>query len=148
MIKRILLASFVILSIASCKKEHIPRAQLLANKAWKQTTYTVSPAIYDAGQYITDLYALMEDCEKDDYREFLLPNVYKQNRGQIHCQTYEAQELTGVWYLDATETILTISYNGVTNLNIQYLDENTLIYSYSLVLGSTNYVVTKTWVKQ
>jgi hypothetical protein len=58
---------FIILAmVVSCKKADPAPAPdpktMLMNKTWKITAITVSPA-YDS---TTDIYAGMDDCEKDD----------------------------------------------------------------------------------
>lgn len=118
----------------------------LTGKNFKMTAATIDPAIVG----VTDWYAQMEDCQKDNLYRFDTPNVYKEDEGATKCATNDPQTLTGTWTWNTDETILTtkigtdeaVSYTVITN------DGTTLKIKYTQDIQGTKYTVTGTYVKQ
>lgn len=109
------------------------------------TALTVDPAIFG----ITDYYAQMQDCEKDDLICFDTPNIYKEDEGAAKCNTNDPQTETDTWSWNATETIISVTMDSeTTSYNVITNDGTTLKVSYTENIQGTNYVMTATLVKQ
>lgn len=147
--KKLLLAAIVLFSLASCKKDNPTKTELLTNKDWKLTAATVDPGLNVGGTVITDYYAQMSACEKDNLLRFSAPNLVVVDEGATMCNTGDPQTQSGTWSFNSTETILTIAFGStVANCTVVKLEENTLAYSISELYNGINYTLTRTFTKQ
>lgn len=119
--------------------------QKLTGKNFKMTAATIEPAIFG----VTDFYAQMQDCEKDNLLRFDTPNIYKEDEGAAKCATNDPQTTTGTWVWNTDETILTTTTGSEsTSFNIITNDGTTLKVKTTENIQGTNYVITLTYVKQ
>ena len=131
-----------------CKKdkEEPSKTELLTNKNWIQTAYTVSPGVVVNGATVTDIYAQSQPCDRDDFIRFETPNVFKSDEGATKCTQTDPQTTTGTWTFNGDNTILTVTAQGSTSpqsLNVQELTDSSLRLSYTQAAG-TNPVITYT----
>jgi hypothetical protein len=83
------LLALLLLTLTGCKKENEEksRTELLTTASWILNAFTVNPAIdldFD-GDLDTDLYALMEACEKDDFQTFSTNGTLTVNDGNSNA---------------------------------------------------------------
>ncbi len=149
------------LTFTSCKKDKKEdpapvaktKTELITGKNWKVTAATIDPAIdlFGTGTPTTNLYAQLEDCNKDDLIRFDTPNAYKEDEGGTKCDATDPQTITGTWVFSADETKVTTNTasGGSTTFNITELTETTLkgtvVENFG---GPVNYTLTITHTKQ
>jgi hypothetical protein len=110
----------------SCSKdddvEQSPKTELLTKSAWKMNAYTVEPGFptFDNEGNITgstnDIFAMLEDCEKDDTHKFNTDKSLITDEGMMKCDSSDPQKTNGTWSLNADETSLTITEEGEPQL--------------------------------
>lgn len=141
-----LLPLFMFLAVVSCKKDdEQTTAELLTHSdGWILVAATVSPPIVDptTGISFTDIYATMDDCEKDDIVFLKSDGTYIQDEGAAKCDPSEPQTTTGTWSLDADGKTLTIDTETYTLVSVS---KSQLKISTQLDLGTgTTYALTLT----
>jgi hypothetical protein len=123
---RILIFSLFSLALlfSSCSKsdedEQSPKTELLTKSAWKMNAYTVEPGFptFDSEGNITgstnDIFAFLDDCEKDDTHKFNTDKSLTTDEGMTKCESSDPQKTNGTWSYNSDETILTITEDGET----------------------------------
>lgn len=123
--------TFTLLLFLSSCSENKSNSELILGD-WQVTALTVDPPQIENGVVITDLYAQMEDCDKDNYYSFNSNNTYKFDQGTIICDSLEPQNISGNWNFLNDETELQLIYQSDTILyTLIDLDEELLKMSYS-----------------
>jgi hypothetical protein len=105
---------------SACKKddEVITKTDLLTSGAWKATALTIDPAFptFDNEGNITgstnDLFAMMEDCSRDDIISFKADKTLIMDEGASKCDNADPQKNSGSWSFNSDETTLTITVDG------------------------------------
>lgn len=121
---------FLLLLFSSCTENKSNSELILGD--WQITALTVDPPQIENGVVITDLYAQMEDCDKDNYYSFLNNKTYKFDQGSIICDSLEPQNISGNWSFLNDETELQLIYQSDTLLyTLIDLDKELLKMSYS-----------------
>lgn len=126
----------------SKKKDETPapsKTDLLTDKNWVATAYTVSPGIvFPGGTTVTDIYAQSQPCDRDDFIRFEKPNVLKNDEGATKCSPTDPQTTTGTWVFNADQTIITVTQQGGApqSLNIMELTDTSLKCNYTLATGT------------
>lgn len=126
LMKTLSLTLLLAVAVASCKKDKASTIELLTNaRGWILVGYTVSPAFVDpiTGTSISDWYAQLETCEKDNLVFFQGDNVFITDEGATKCDPDDPQTDPGTWLLSADEKTVTIDGESYT---IEKLDKNTL----------------------
>lgn len=104
------------------------------NKKWEMKALTVVPAIdWDLdGKKDTDIFALMEGCEKDDVLILKDDKIVVRNAGKMRCDDEEAQEnQTGIWSYDGASKKLVLKEDQVAQeLTIVENSANKLVITY------------------
>jgi len=119
--------------------------QRLTGKNFKLTALTISPSILGLSNY----YAQVPDCEKDDLIRFDTPDIFKKDAGSVKCDPNEVQTKTGTWTWNTNETIITITMDGDSqSWTVTKNDGTTLKVKYTEQINGTNYTLTATFVKQ
>ncbi|MCG3164413.1 MAG: hypothetical protein POELPBGB_00167 [Bacteroidia bacterium] len=122
--------SALMVLLLSCTKEKSKSELIIGD--WQIAALTVDPPQIENGVVITDLYAQMEDCDKDNYYSFYTNNTYKFDQGAIICDSLEAQNISGNWNFVNDETELQLIYQSDTlSYTLIDLDEEVLKMSYS-----------------
>jgi len=143
---------------ASCSKEDeddTPPAktttELLTAGFWKTTAMTIDPGVNINGTIITDFYAQLFDCTKDDLKRFDSDGKITDDEGATKCDPNDPQTTNdGTWVLSADKKSISIKYPGedAFSFEISTLDENTLSGVFTIVedfgSGPLNYAITQT----
>ncbi len=118
------------LTFAGCskdKKDEPSTTERLTNKNWVLTAQTVDPPLPFGTTTVTDLYAQLDACEKDDILRFTAPNVYTDDEGATKCRASDPQTTTGTWVLSSDQKTITVTDDGeVTSLTILSLSSSEL----------------------
>ncbi|MGE0636485.1 MAG: DUF5004 domain-containing protein [Bacteroidia bacterium] len=123
-----ILALTVLLS--SCTKEKSKSELILGD--WQINALTVDPPQVVNNVVITDLYAQMEDCDKDNTLSFYKNQTYKADEGATNCDSLDPQNISGNWMFLNNETELRLIYQSDTIVyNVIDLDEEFLKMNYS-----------------
>jgi hypothetical protein len=128
-----------------CDKEKDTPELVLTGKQWKLSEWSVSPPYEVEGEYITDLYALMPECAKDDFTVFDNDGTLLKDDNQQKCSDNDPQIVEGTWEIGAGETKLRITIDGdETEYSIDEIRDDFLVLSLKetidLPTGSTTYV--------
>lgn len=111
----ILLATLAI----SCNKKEDPAPngipqespdELLTGKKWQMSGFSANPAIdWDgAGTYISDIFPLLDTCERIQIVFYTLAGHYFITEGDTSCQTYTSDTLVyGTWRFNTGKDSLT-----------------------------------------
>jgi hypothetical protein len=139
----LMIAALAFLTVSSCKKEDEKKTttpaksktELLTAKAWKMTAFTVNPGItfVPGGPTITDFFAQLEPCEKDDTEKFNTGGTGVSDEGATKCDPADPQTESFTWVFNPSETIITI--DGESQ-NIIQLDETT--FKSSVILDGSD----------
>ena len=130
--KTILLTSiFAITIITSCKKSESTTAsksksEYLVASPWKQTSVTINPGIVVGGVTITDLFLLMQACQKDDTRKFNTGGSGVMDEGVSKCDPTDPQTTPFTWSLISSDSKLVMNDgSGADTTNVVQLDGST-----------------------
>jgi len=128
-----------LLTFTACKKdEDSPKTakDYLTAGFWKMTAGTIDPGIDFGGTVITDFYAFLDACEKDDLTRFNADGTITDDEGATKCDPDDPQTTTdGSWVLSADNKTVTMSYPGEdpTSMTIGTLNESTFVGTYTIV---------------
>jgi hypothetical protein len=140
------------LATFSCKKDDAPsKKDLISGKNWMLISETVSPAINFNGILITDLYAQLDDCTKDDISKFNANGTYTFEEGATKCDVNDPQVFdSGTWVFNSDQTILVLTSpsNGTINAEIIELTSSKIVTSQQSTIDGINYTVTDTYQKK
>lgn len=143
-------------TFAGCEKagpEAAPaksRTDLLTDKDWKLAAETVSPAYRtEEGELITDVFAYMPECDRDDLMHFERANTCALREGASQCASGPA-EFAGTWAFEADDTILRTSLQtlGASSFNVLRLSETTLQLKGIRTIDGVDYTYVYTYAKQ
>lgn len=145
-----LLTLFVtlVLLFNSCKKDELSRTQMLCGKFWINTSCTIDPPIIVAGTPITDFWAQMDQCWRDDLQKFESNGIYTFDEGASKCDVNDPQTTTGLWSWNSDETIVSVTQGGnTTSYTILELSSTSFKAKYSQLAnwGSGNLMYTYTF---
>jgi len=158
--------SFLLLGsvlLTNCKKDEkdpeptpapapvvLTNTQKLTGKNFKLTALTVNPGIDIGIAVITDIYAQLEACSKDDIMTFNTNGTFTDDEGGSKCDPADPQTTTGTWVWNTNETVLTITETGSTPTSITIVtnDGTTLKGTMTEVDAGVTYVYTITYTKQ
>ena len=91
----LVITSATILSCKKDKEDNTPKTktELLTAGNWIYTSCIVSPAYdyYGNGNPVTDIYAIMNACEKDDFETFKTNGIWEYNQGPTKCDQSSPQ---------------------------------------------------------
>lgn len=154
----LVMALAFVAAIGSCKKDEnntpMPgktKTAILTSNVWKQTARTISPSIDVNGTMVTDLYALDDECDKDDLYKFKADKTFTQEEGATKCDPSDPQVYaTGTWTFNADETQLILTYTGFgsSTSNILEVTETTAKLSQVSTSNGVEYTTTTTYTAQ
>jgi hypothetical protein len=143
------------LTVSSCKKEETKtetktKTELLTAKTWKMNALVINPGItpIPGGPTITDLYASMKECGKDDTEKFNTGGTGVADEGATKCDPADPQSTNFTWSFLNNET--QYKYDDQV-FNVIQLDATTLKTSVQVdgaILGGTagtTYTLTSTY---
>lgn len=144
------LLSLVVFSLLlmQCKKDEAPPktpSELMLG-SWGLTAQTISPGFdFGNGIVVTDVFAILEACDKDDITIFKTNSEGEFNEGPSKCDPQYDQVTPFIWTLRSNNTILSIDGE---DFNIIQLDNTTLKITYTLVDSGVTYTQTITFTKK
>ena len=149
-LKATMLLAVIAATLTSCDKELTNTEKLTGT--WKMTASTVDPAFVDisTGTTYTDVYAKMDECDKDDLLIFEAAGGFKSDEGTTKCDPSDTQTSTGTWVFNTTETTISATSDGSTeDYKIVSLTETTMTVTNVQTFGGlANYTFTLTFAKQ
>jgi len=147
----IVLLSGMILAGTSCSKDEDEKTNkdLLVGKNWKMTVLTINPAVFG----VTDFYAVLDACTKDDLTKFNSDGTVNFDEGASKCDSGDPQTTYGTWSFNADQTVLSVTSEGLTEAyTISELTDTVLKFSYTMVddlgEGEKTYTLAVTFTKQ
>jgi hypothetical protein len=150
--KKILFATLILSSLfIGCSKDDTDdvkqptKTELLTAHYWQTTALTIDPPLSFGGTSISDIYAQLDNCEKDNIEKYNTNNTIIFDEGATKCDPADPQTQTLPWSFNSDETILTVdgeSYKVLTLTSTQ------LKVSISEVIGGVNYTITSTYAKK
>jgi hypothetical protein len=127
---------------ASCKKNNSDdhsKTLLISQAEWKLVK---DESKIGAGAW-TDNSASHLPCEKDNITIFRTNGTYEGNEGKSKCKASDPQvRVTGTWSFESnfTQIKITITGSPVSEMvNIDHLDDSSLVTTYTLVSSGTTY---------
>lgn len=80
--------------------------EFLIGKKWQLSAYTANPGIADEeGHVVTDIYAVLPACIKDDFTEYFADGTAAEDEGPTKCAPANPQRRTFNWTLKADGTL-------------------------------------------
>jgi hypothetical protein len=146
----LLIFSALILVAFSCKKDKSEsNTDKLTGKYWIATAITIDPAINLGGTQISDWYAQMDACEKDNLQKFDKNGIYTFDEGASKCDVADPQTTTGTWAFNTDETVISVTdVDGTYSYTIIDLSSSTCKFKYSEVFNSITYTFTVTMIEK
>ena len=134
----------------SCKRDNDgnasvkTRTELLTTGTWKYTASNVNPAhdYYGTGNPVTDVFAIMLPCEKDDFEVYHTNGIWDYNEGATKCDPSYPQVFNEPWSFTSNETKLFV---GPVEHTVLELTETTLKLRYSFEESGVTYTVEDTY---
>ena len=136
--------------LGSCKDDEKSNTELLTDNCWIATSITVDPPYPTGipGQTVTDWYAQLDQCDKDDIVCFKGDGTYTSEEGATKCDDSDPQVIeSGTWTFNQGETVINISESGGDSYEYEVidLDKNTLKFKQLFDnIGGVNYYITIT----
>ena len=157
-----LISLATLLVFGSCSKDNDEdnppaktKTELLTAGFWKVTAITIDPGIIFGTTVITDFYAQLLDCEKDDLMKFETNGKITDDGGATKCDPNDPQTTSeGTWVFSANGESVTVSYPGddPVSFEIITLNETTLSGVFTVIedfgSGPLTYAFTQTFKLQ
>ena len=116
---------------------------------WQLKSLTCDPAIDWFGTTVTNVYAQLPACIKDDLVIIQNNNTYLEDEGTSKCQNSDPQTVTGTWALNPAQTILSVSRDGDTeSWNLSNLGKSEFTAEYEIEEGGVTYTFKAVYVKK
>jgi hypothetical protein len=130
----------------ACKKDSEPQSKktLLTKGAWHVSAYTVDPAIdFDGdGTDETNVYAVMDQCIKDDHTTFFTDGKAELDEGATKCNANDPQTMSLTWSMNQDETQLEVQ--GIEYM-IESLTESNMVLKEIEVISAVTVTHTVTF---
>lgn len=151
-----LVAAALLLVVTACDKDKDsspnPAASenQLVEKNWQMSAMTISPAIESEAGPISDLYAWMPGCSKDDFMRFEKNGTFKGDEGASKCEDEDPQTTsTGTWTLTDSNKKLTMVEDGETQtFKVDNLSKDELKLSLQETEDGVTYTLVTTFRKK
>jgi hypothetical protein len=145
--KTILATICIAMGLFACKKDSEPpqtKKALLTKGAWHVSAYTVDPAIdFDGdGTDETNVYAVMDECIKDDHTTFFTDGKAELDEGATKCNASDPQTMSLTWSMNQDETQLQVQ--GIEYM-IESLTESTMVLKEIEVISAVTVTHTVTF---
>jgi hypothetical protein len=116
---------------------------------WQLKALSSDPAIDWFGTSVTNVYAQLPACVKDDLVIIQSNNTYLEDEGSSKCQNTDPQTVSGTWALNPAQTILSVSRDGETeSWNLVNLGKNEFTAEYSIEEGGITYTFKAVYTKK
>lgn len=148
----VLLGTCALFTTSSCKKDDDAgpdKVKILTDGQWQLTAMTADPAIDWFGTPVTNVYAQLPACIKDDLTIFKPNGTVNFDEGPSKCEPNDPQTTTGTWTFNTTLTILSVTQDGETeSWDVSELKGNTFKAEYKIVEGGVTYTIDVTFTKK
>ena len=129
------------------KDEDSVKAKIVGT--WQLKSLTCDPAIDWFGTTVTNVYAQLPACIKDDLVIIQNNNTYLEDEGTSKCQNSDPQTVSGTWALNPAQTILSVSRDGDTeSWNLSNLGKSEFTAEYEIEDGGLTYTFNAVYVKK
>lgn len=117
---------------------------------WLQTAGTVDPGIdFGTGTPITDVYAFMDDCDKDDLIIFKTGGVVTTDEGATKCDPDDEQSYDDTYTISSDENTVSINYDGeIEQITIVSINDTEMVAKTVFEEDGTTYTLTSTFTRQ
>lgn len=146
---RTLALTFAMLGLlftSSCNKDNedkaTPNREKLLVGAWQMKSFTVDPAIdwFGTGVLVSNIYAQLDACDKDDVTIFEANGVVKYDEGGSKCDPQDPQTETGTWTFNQDKTVLSVKVDGETqSWDVSKLESSRFEVIYEWQVAGINY---------
>jgi hypothetical protein len=151
-----LVAAALLLAVTACDKDKDsspnPAASEnhLIDKNWQMSAMTVSPAMETEAGPLSDLYAWLPPCSKDDFLRFEKNGTFKGDEGASKCEEEDPQTTSnGTWTLTESNKKLTMVEDGETQtFTVVNLSKEELKLSLQETEDGVTYTLLTTFRKQ
>lgn len=134
-VKTTLLGLAIIGSMASCKKDDggdssPSKTDIITSGEWQFTAVTMNPGYVNplTGDTITDFFAYMDACDKDNTIDFKRNGTVIEDEGATKCDDNDPQSTTDNWkFLNSATQLQIYSDTDTTLLNISSLSSSEII---------------------
>lgn len=148
----VLLGAAALFTTASCKKDDDTtpdKAKILTGGQWQLSAMTSDPAIDWFGTPVTNVFAQLPACIKDDVTIFKTDGKVNFDEGASKCSPNDPQTTTGTWTFNPAQTVLSVTKDGETeSWNVSELKGNTFKAVYPIVEEGITYSISVTFTKQ
>lgn len=118
---------FVLLLLGCTKNTVRQDEQLLIDRQWQVTAFTVEPGWLHPQDsvLITNLLLATEACARDDYYTFDANGIYTHHRGELRCNSNEPVSTNSRWTLSYNQDKRWLSIAGTPyyEVEVQRLEE-------------------------
>lgn len=145
-----MLGLLAILNMTSCKDDDAKpdKTKLLTGGNWKLTALTTDPAFDWFGTPVTNIYAQLPACVKDDFTIFKTNGTVNFDEGPSKCDPNAPQTTSGTWAFNTDQTIVSVTTEGETeSWNIEELKTNTFKANYQVTQDGVTYTFTVVFQK-
>lgn len=143
----VLTMAVVVFACKKDEKETKTVAEYLTGHQWRTVSVTINPAYdwYRTGTKITDLFAPLNDCYKDDLLVFDDDGTFYLLNGSVKCEGDEAErEDQGEYTLSADQKQL-IREEYVVPAVIKEISDSRLVLESTLIENNVQYSYTETY---
>jgi hypothetical protein len=129
-------------SLQSCEKDDDKPSieKTLTGGPWQMTAMTSNPPIDWFGTPVTDVYAQLPACIKDDLTVFKTNGTVNFDEGGSKCEQGNPQTESGTWALNTDETIVSVTRDGETeSWDITSLKGNSFEVDYQTNIDGLTY---------
>jgi Lipocalin-like domain len=144
------LLGLLAINLLSCKDDDAKpdKTKVLTGGNWKLTALTSDPAFDWFGTQVTNIYAQLPACVKDDLTVFKSSGTVNFDEGPSKCDPNDPQTTSGTWAFNTDETILSVTTDGDTeSWNIEELKNDTFKAHYEITQEGLTYTFTVTFKK-
>ena len=116
---------------------------------WQLKSLTSDPAIDWFGTPVTNVFAQLPACVKDDLVIIQSNNTYLEDEGTSKCQPSAPQTVVGTWALNPAQTVISVSRDGDTeSWNLLNLGKTEFTAEYPIEEGGVTYTFKAVYVKK
>lgn len=107
-IRNILTLVVLAFTFASCKDDTADKlsakTELLVKDKWILQASTIDPAVVLLGNSITDVYALVPACDRDNFARYNSNKTGVYDEGSTKCEAQDPQTVSFTWSFESDET--------------------------------------------
>ncbi|AEE52898.1 DUF5004 domain-containing protein [Haliscomenobacter hydrossis] len=116
---------------------------------WQLKSLTSDPAIDWFGTPVTNVFAQLPACVKDDLVIIQSNNTYLEDEGTSKCQPSAPQTVSGTWALNPAQNVISVSRDGDTeSWNLLNLGKTEFTAEYPIEEGGVTYTFKAVYVKK